>query len=123
MKHFIYSLLGTGAVLTALSFVSAQDSKAKDPPASEAKGERAAPKERPKARDGERAPRDGDAEGPRDRGQRDDGPPPRGGEPGGPRLGPGGRGPGERGPGGPGFGGPGGPGGPGMRPGPDGRGR
>jgi hypothetical protein len=88
-------------------------------PATEPRGERAAPTERPKVRDGERAPRDADPDGPRDR------PPPRDDGTGVPRIGPGGRGPGERGPGGPGFGGPGGPGGggPGMRPGGDGRGR
>ncbi len=127
MKLYFYSFLGIGAVLTALTCVSAQEPKGKEPPPGETK-ERPVPKERLKAREGapERGPRDVGPDGPRERPPlREDGQPPRGGEPGGPRRGPG---PGGAGPGGPGFGGPGNPnGGPGIPggrgPGGDGRGR
>lgn len=139
MKRLIFSIVGIGVTLLAISYVPAQEPKAKEPPPGEAKGERAPPRQprrdggdpnRPPPRD------DGDPDFPRDRPPppRGEGQPPRGGfgtdglgpgPPGGPG-GPGPRGPGfrpggegrGRGPGGYGQGfGPGGPGGPGMGPG------
>ena len=114
MRRITLSVFAISATLVAISYVPAQEPKAKEPPPPEVRGERAPPREPRGPGAGPRPMRPGEPDG---RGPRDDGPPPREGEPGGPRLGPG------RGPGGPGSGdrmfdiGPGGPGRPGMRPG------